>query len=236
MKTIATTLILLMGGALASWSPQAAETRAPAADWTPAALSATLAAMPEGDAARGQLLHREWMCDSCHGAAGIAPTANWPSLAGQKADYTYKILLDYLAERRNEDRRSELMIALMPMLSDQDMADLAVFYEGLTPSAVDPILRADDTADLAHAAALARKGDRSRLITPCASCHGRHGQGGIHAAPALAGQMPIAFTRTMNAYKSGLRDNDVKASMSQFARKLTDEEIHDLATYYARMD
>jgi cytochrome c553 len=33
-------------------------------------------------------------------------------------------------------------------------------------------------------------------------------------------------------YKTGQRDNDVRASMRQFAHRLSDDEIADLAAYY----
>ncbi len=232
MKTSTTLLTLLVTALLSASAVAAGGHREPVEDWTPAALTAALAAMPMGDAERGEQLHQRLMCDSCHGPRGIAPTANWPSVAGQKADYTYKMLLDYQTARRQEDRRSELMSALMPLLSAQDMADLAVFYAGLEPGAAAPVQVAALPPDLGRAERLVRKGDRARLISPCASCHGRRGQGGINAAPALAGQSPLAFTRTMQMYKTGQRDNDVRASMRQFAHRLSDDEIADLAAYY----
>lgn len=79
---------------------------------------------------------------------------------------------------------------------------------------------------------LVRKGDKSRLITPCASCHGLFAQGGKEVSPALAGLSKKAFIRAMQLYKNGQRHNDVNQVMSQFAKKLTDEEIEQLADYY----
>ena len=232
MKTMAVILTGVLCSAPAIASDQAA---AAAGSWTPASLSRTLGAMPIGDVGRGEQINRDMMCASCHGAEGIAPTSNWPNVAGQKADYTYKILLDYKAGRRAEDRRSELMVTLTEILSDQDMADVAAYYASLDPAAATKDQRPPVNGALAQAETLVRKGDRSRLITPCASCHGLQGQGGINAAPSLAGQSANAFDRTMQMYKTGKRHNDVNESMSQFARRLSDEEIRQLAVYYSTL-
>ena len=80
---------------------------------------------------------------------------------------------------------------------------------------------------------LARRGDPARLITPCASCHGAAGQGGVNETPALAGQSVGSFVRTMQDYREGRRVTDANQGMRQFAERLTMDEIHDLAAYYA---
>ncbi|MEZ5451557.1 MAG: c-type cytochrome [Thiothrix sp.] len=240
MKTFKHTLQVGAGLALLvsgwSWANESGHAKTAAESWKPATLRVALAEMPQGDIGRGKQLNEQLMCASCHGAAGIAPTGNWPQVAGQKADYTYKMLLDYQSGLRSEDNRSKLMLAAVEPMSQQDMADVAAYYASLpAPESVSGENQsvAADAQD-AHASAeeLVRKGDSKRLITACASCHGVRGQGGKKAAAALAGQNPKAFIRTMQLYKSGQRDNDVNQVMSQIARKLTDAEINLLATYY----
>lgn len=194
--------------------------------WTPASLSAALADMPRGDAARGKQLHHDQFCASCHGAVGEPLTMNWPSLAGQRAEYSYKMLLDYQSRLRREDARADVMVVSVRGLTRQDMADLASFY------AAQPLPAASGQADAATKT-LVRKGDPARLVTPCASCHGLHGQGGINESPALAGMSPDYFVRTMKAYRDGHRSNDSAQAMRAFAKSLTDAEIAALASYYA---
>jgi cytochrome c553 len=207
------------------------ETRAAAPAWSPRGLHQTLADMPAGDAERGAALHEQMFCAACHGASGVAPSRNYPSLAGQRVEYTYKMLLDYRDARRNEHTgQARVMAEIVRLLDEQDMADVAAFYarQPLPPGAV--------TAEQLRAAErLARKGDPKRLLTPCASCHGANGEGGRNDTPALAGQVPEYFIRTMHAYRHGARDNDVNEGMSQFARELSDEEVRSLASYYAAM-
>lgn len=220
---LATFLIVMMalGSALAN---DVAQSKAKA--WTPASLEHTLQAMPQGNSERGKQLHHSAMCISCHGAAGVAPTRNWPSVAGQKADYTYKTLLDYQSGLRAEDERAKLMTVSVKDLSAQDLADIASYYASLP-------LPAHLNTDKKTTPSLVRSGDPTRLITPCASCHGVKGQGGKFAAPALAGQKPLSFIRTMELYRSEARHNDVNQVMTAIARQLTDAEIKLLADYYA---
>lgn len=196
--------------------------------FSPAELRATLAAMPKGDSARGKQISQLRMCASCHGETGTAPTRNWASLAQQTPAYTYKSLLDYQRGGRNENPRARLMHVAVDGMSKQDMADVAVYY------ALQPLPRLP-AADYAHAEQLARHGDRKRLMTACASCHGAAGQGGRNATPALAGQNPAAFTRTMLDYRDGRRATDAHQGMRQFAQRLTLQEIDALAMYYASL-
>ena len=195
--------------------------------WTPAAWHEAMAAMPEGDPSRGQKIHDEAFCASCHGEAGESVTANWPLLAGQRAEYTYKQLVDYADHRRAEDARAHIMNVVSEELSEQDMADLAAFYEQQAlPDKAKP-------AESHPAHPLVSVGDPSRLITPCAACHGSNGSGGINESPALRGMPVDYFVRTMELFRDGHRHNDVAKGMAQFAEPLTDEEIAQLADYYA---
>lgn len=209
-----------------------------AAQDTPAArtpsvaeVRATLAAMPKGNVARGKQLNQSLMCASCHGSDGVAPTRNWASLAGQRAAYTYKSLLDYQKNGRHENARATLMQVAVSGMSRQDMADVAVYYASLPAPQAAPVRL--DAAAHARIDRLVRRGDPARLLTPCASCHGAAGQGGINETPALAGQTVGSFVRTMQDYREGRRVTDANRGMRQFAQRLTAQEIRELAVYYA---
>jgi cytochrome c553 len=201
--------------------------------WTPAALRGALAALPPGDAVRGQVVNQQLFCASCHGAKGVAPTQNWPHLAGQKAAYTAKMMLDYQSGLRLENKGAALMHDIAVMMTPQQIADVSAFYAAQPAPRDDGTPRPQVVDQGLPAEQLVRKGDPSRLITPCASCHGVKGQGGKLEASALAGQNPLYFTRTLLNYQSGVRHNDAAKGMRAFAKKLTRSEIEALATYYA---
>jgi cytochrome c553 len=65
----------------------------------------------------------------------------------------------------------------------------------------------------------------------CAACHGANGEG-KSPNPALAGKSEAAFVQAMNDYKSGKRQN---AAMKTFATSLSDQDIANLAAYYASL-
>lgn len=210
---------------------QAGEPASKPATPTPAELRQRLAAMPRGDALRGEQLYARQFCASCHGVHGATPSVNWPSIAGQRVAYTYKLLQDYRSGLRHEGERAALMRDAVVDLTDQDLADLAAHTARLPKPAAEagapPTPKAIET--------LVRHGDRQRLLTACASCHGARGEGGTNAQPALAGQNPAYLVRTLLDYHGGSRANDPARGMRAFAARLTRDEVDALAAYYASL-
>jgi len=188
----------------------------------------------KGDLGNGARLNAEAFCASCHGHAGIAPSPNWPSTAGQRAEYTFKMLKDYKEGKRTGTAHNQLMqLAVMP-LSDQDMADLAKYYASFPLPSL-PVGVTHDAAKAKDASKMIVRGDGSRFIAPCQSCHGSKGEGAITDTPALAGMPPEYFIKTMQEYRDGIRTNDVFSRMRLIAKELSDAEIEAMAHYYAGM-
>ncbi len=67
----------------------------------------------------------------------------------------------------------------------------------------------------------------------CAACHGMDGNGIDPTYPRLAGQYADYMAKALRDYRSGDRSN---AIMAGFATTLTDEEIENLAAYYASLE
>ncbi len=193
--------------------------------WTPQ----TLNLLRSGDPTRGASLNLELECNSCHGGDGVAVTDIWPSVAGQPAGYTFKILKDYQDQKNSLTRRGQLMAYLVEEMTDQDIVDLAAFYES------QPLPPAQEFPESEEAKILVQLGDPNRLIPPCSVCHGNSAQGSFPDFSALAGQSPEYLTRVMLDFKSGMRANDVYSRMRLIAGRLTNEEIFALANYYATM-
>jgi cytochrome c553 len=66
---------------------------------------------------------------------------------------------------------------------------------------------------------------------PCVGCHGANGQG-VPPNPALKGKTEGEFVEAMKDYKSGKRNNAV---MKAFSAPLSDQDIANLAAYYASL-
>ena len=66
--------------------------------------------------------------------------------------------------------------------------------------------------------------------TQCASCHGVNGEGNGTPKTKISGMKAGDFSKYMKEYKTGARKN---AMMEMFAKKLNDQDVADLAAYYA---
>jgi len=67
----------------------------------------------------------------------------------------------------------------------------------------------------------------------CQACHGANGLGTDSSYPVLAGQYTSYLARALTDYRDGRRQNPV---MSGFAATLTDQDIQDLAAWYAGLE
>jgi cytochrome c553 len=65
----------------------------------------------------------------------------------------------------------------------------------------------------------------------CAGCHGANGEGRA-PNPALAGKAESELAQALHDYKSGKRNN---AAMKSLTSNLSDQDIANLAAYYASL-
>ena len=120
-------------------------------------------------------------CTACHGAEGNSANPLWPNLAGQHASYIESQLQAF----KNNRRVNPLMTGQAMMLSDEDMADLAVYFEEL-PGAVQAVT---DPDLVPRGESLYRGGNSDKGIPACTGCHGPSGRGNPAALyPSLQGQ------------------------------------------------
>lgn len=185
-----------------------------------------------GDPERGKQINEEMMCSTCHGKEGKATAKNWPNIAGQKANYTYKMLIDYRDEKRVGSETATLMIRLAQTMTEQQMADIAAYYESLPlpPSSAATLATKEEVESILP---LLTEGDGKRMLPPCLLCHEKGAKGVERDIPALEGQRAEYFRKTMQEFKDGTRHNDIYARMRQIAKALTDEEINAMAQYFS---
>jgi cytochrome c553 len=84
------------------------------------------------DAAAGRT--KAAICTTCHGPDGLSRLPNAPHLAGQPELY----LTEQLKAYRAEMRKDPMMTVIAKPLSDQDIADLAAWYNSIKVTATLP--------------------------------------------------------------------------------------------------
>lgn len=223
--TALTVLATLAASPVPSQTPTASPTSAPSAS----------ADFPfdKGKAANGAT--KSAVCTACHGPNGNSVNPDWPRLAGQSAVYIAEQLRLFRAGVRN----NPVMRPLAATLSDQDIDDLAVYYEGETPQGLEA-----DPSYWKAGEALYLRGDRARQVPGCVACHGPVGRGNLAAGyPALRAQQSVYVVKQLNDYANGTRysgPNPLSASrngvmMFTIAKRLSPEQMRDLASYLQGM-
>jgi cytochrome c553 len=160
-------------------------------------------------------------CTMCHGAQGMS-LSDAPNLAGKYPEVVIKQLDDY----RSGKRSSAIMKSLAAALSDQDVSDLAAYFASL------PKARTAPTTYDESLPALVRVGAPLRNIAPCVACHGGIDQ--KLGAPWIEGMSKEYLVAQLRDFRSGARRSDSEAQMRNMARAMSDQEIDEVATFYAR--
>ena len=179
---------------------------------------------PEAGEANAQV------CAACHGAGGAKPIApNYPKLSGLGEEYLHQ----QLTLIKDGERVIASMTGLLDSSSDQDLQDLAAYFDGQDM----PLGQAN--ADLVdQGKSLYRGGNMASGVPACAGCHSPTGSG-IEAAgyPRLSGQNADYVAKQLAAYRDGERDAGQNASiMMDVAAKMTDQEIDAVASYVSGLN
>ena len=164
-------------------------------------------------------------CAACHGPEGNSANPLWPNIAGQNAPY----ILAQLKAFKEGARQDPLMTSQAMLLSDEDMADLAVYFESL-PAAAQAV---KDPGTVGRGEGLYRGGNLETGVAACIACHGPTGDGNPAAKyPALRGQHADYVAKTLRDYASGARTSDGKTQvMRDIAGRLRDDEIAAISSY-----
>ncbi|MEG3593144.1 MAG: c-type cytochrome [Pseudomonadota bacterium] len=171
-----------------------------------------------GDADQGK--SKSATCSACHGSEGNSAAADYPKLAGQHASYLASTLRAY----RDGSRENAIMAGLAAVLSDEDIADLSVYYatQSVSSGAVQPDL-------LERGEQLYRFGDSEKGISACAACHGPTGVGLASAVfPSLKGQWAGYSETQLRSFRDGLRMN---VMMNGVAKNMSDADIEAVSSY-----
>jgi cytochrome c553 len=152
-------------------------------------------------------------CVKCHGEDGNSDGSGMPNLTAQAPEYLESAMRAYV----DGDRSHRLMGKLVSGLDPQTIKTMAIYYAVQKPKASSTEADGD-----------AAKGQV--LAEACSTCHGEDGNAGNAETPSLAGQDPRYFVKAMDQYKKGRRKYE---KMYEAVEKLSDEDIDNLAAFYA---
>ena len=169
------------------------------------------------------------MCIGCHGIPGYQASFpevyRVPKISGQNAKYIVAALNAY----KKGERKHPSMRGIAESLTDQDMADVAAYYEqhGRTDAPLKPA-----AAPSAQVDALIKKG-------ACVSCHGDNFSKPVDPSyPKIAGQYKDYLFVALKSYKvegqaTWGRNNGV---MGGIAKQFSNAELKAMANYIGGLD
>ncbi|MES2188001.1 MAG: c-type cytochrome [Pseudomonadota bacterium] len=185
----------------------------------------------KGDAKAGE--KKIDMCLGCHGIIGYQSSFpevyKVPKLTGQNGKY----LTNALGAYRSGDRKHPSMRGVAASLTDQDIADVAAYYEQHGKEAGTPALPAKPTREpSAQVDALLKKG-------VCFSCHGTNFSTPIDPSyPKLAGQNADYLFVALKSYKTENNPHFGRSNgvMGGVAKQFSNNELKELANYIGSLD
>jgi cytochrome c553 len=221
MNKLFTTLFALAvacatGGAFAQASAAPAPAQAPAA------------AAPAG---AKSIEAKVAMCIGCHGIKGYQASFpeihKVPMISGQSAKYIAAALNAY----KTGERKHPTMRGIAQSLTEQDVNDIAAYYEAHGKEAGKPLADKPSREPSPQVASLLQK-------AACASCHGANLSKPIDPSyPKIAGQHADYMFVALKAYKSQNnvvgRNNGV---MGAIAKQFSNAELKALSDYVASLE
>lgn len=186
----------------------------------------------QGDIKIGKL--KAMACMGCHGPNGNSFVPNFPSLAGQPADYIAKQIYDF----KSGERGNAMMTSVALGIGDEDIHHISAYYESQikTPLVKNiPHLKKieDRHALLAFGKKLYDHGNPNTGQAACFTCHGKNGDTlpGFNI-PTLVNQHPQYLISTLKEFKNRKRTNDIERAMRRIVDTMSNEEI-EAVSYYA---
>ena len=178
----------------------------------------------KGDAKQGGVKNAS--CIGCHGIVGYQASFpeihKVPKISGQGAKYIASSLTAY----KKGERKHPTMRGIADSLTEQDIADLAAYYEasGVVAGAAAPGKAADGSA---KAMELVTKGG-------CVSCHGDNFNKPLDPSyPKIAGQHSDYLFVALKAYKA--ENNAIvgrgNAIMGGMVKQFSNAELKEMANY-----
>jgi cytochrome c553 len=161
-------------------------------------------------------------CATCHGSQGQGTTNDYfPRIAGKPAGY----LLNQLRAFHDGGRHYTPMNYLLAYMTDDYMREIAGYFAAQRPPFPAPTQPTVAPEVLERGRTLVQKGDPSRQLPPCMSCHGPNLTGMEPGIPGLVGLRPNYINAQLTRWRSGDRRAAQPDCMHRIATRLADTDI-----------
>ncbi|MDB5957489.1 c-type cytochrome [Ramlibacter sp.] len=231
-KLLTTLFALFVACATSMGQAQTAPAAAPATAAAPAPAAAAAPAKTATPASPKSIEAKVAMCVGCHGIVGYKASFpevyRVPKIAGQGAKYIAAALNAY----KTGDRKHPTMRGIAESLSEQDISDIANYYENLGKQGRATLGDKPNREADAQVAGLVQK-------AACFSCHGANLSKPIDPSyPKISGQYPDYVFVALKAYKTENnptfgRNNGV---MGAIAKQFSNADLKALANYVGSLD
>jgi cytochrome c553 len=163
------------------------------------------------------------VCTACHGPDGNSPGNTMPNIAGMQPNYFKKAIKDYAEGKRPSP--------------EMEPYSKYVMYAGVDEIAAYYAEQKRQPLRIKIDAKAAGRGQKP--AGACIACHGPKGQGDANIGmPGIQGQPPGYLQAQMLLFKEDKRKLDDPAQEELKKKQLkamSDQEIADVATYYASL-
>jgi cytochrome c553 len=199
------------------------------------------------DVANGQTIYNEGKgdataCVGCHGEKALGMDAmGAPRLANIGQIYVFKQFTDFAEDKRIAAGAGAAMNGIAMALNEQDRRDVAAYLDSIEYETEPSDLRAlaADGGKVGNPNAgktIVIKGIKPR-VPACQDCHGFSGRAPL--IPAIHQQKYVYLVNQLNSFRDGSRSNDREiykvGVMRGIAKKLSDENIADIAAYLSTL-
>ena len=182
------------------------------------------AVVGNADAGKGKVA----MCIGCHGIVGYKSSFpevyRVPKISGQNGKYIVAALNEY----NKGTRKHPSMRGIAGSMTEQDIADVAAFYEN-NGKKIEPLADSAVPKPSPQVAALLQKG-------ACVSCHGANFSKPIDGnTPKIAGQYPDYLYIALKAYRDDSHASWGRGNviMQGQAKQFNEKELKALSHYLA---
>ena len=192
--------------------------------WMSLGLIGLIAATSAFGAEQGAKLERQ-LCSVCHGPGGTTSSELFPQLAGQPAPYFINQMKAFRDKSRSEENAKRFMWGISSRLTDEEIQQLAAFYEAQVPVHLGKI---SDQSKYDLGKNIFMSGHPEKGVPPCMACHGEKGEG-LDTAPRLGGQHEAYLKRQLKVFYGNERP--AATAMHEVVKGLSENDIEAIAQY-----